>query len=390
MTRRDLVLDAAVAVLVLGLTLAMLEARGLGMPDPGTRGADGLSTLIAAATALPLVVRRLAPFSVYAATSLATLALLALGYGVDIPFGPLFAVYTLAVATTGEGRPVRRVLALGAVVAFVPVALVAIAATGMDIAGLVAPGLLVWGLFFAGAWIAGDRTRLRRERVAELEERAHRAAVEAEQERRVAAAEERLRIARELHDSAGHAINVILVQAGAARLLHERDPDGSRRAIGTIEDVARNTIGEIDRLVRVLRDGESGADPAPVGPTMIDELIEHHRSGGLRVDADLDRPHRQPPPTVARATYRILQEALTNVARHGQGGADVTVRYGDSVVDISVTNPVGPGGSATSGGHGITGMRERASLVGGTLEAGRAGGTFRLHARLPYAEVMVP
>ena len=112
-----------------------------------------------------------------------------------------------------------------------------------------------------------------------------RAEREAERERRLAAAEERTRIARELHDSAGHAINVILVQAGAARLLHDRDPDGSRQAITTIEEVARGTIGEIDGLVRALR--EDAAEQVPADPAAIDELLDHHRAGGLAIATDV-------------------------------------------------------------------------------------------------------
>jgi signal transduction histidine kinase len=125
----------------------------------------------------------------------------------------------------------------------------------------IAPELQL-ALLFAGAWISGDRTRLRGLQVGELRQRARRAELEAERERRLAAAEERTRIARELHDSAGHAITVILVQAGAARLLHARDPAGSQRAISTIEAVARDTIGKIDRLVRALRH-DDGRDPRP-------------------------------------------------------------------------------------------------------------------------------
>lgn len=112
-------------------------------------------------------------------------------------------------------------------------------------------GILSW----AAVWIVGDWIRLRRERIAEYEERALRAEREAERERRLAVAEERTRIARDLHDSAGHAINVILVQAGAARLLSERDPERARQALETIEEVARETLGEIDQLVHALREG---------------------------------------------------------------------------------------------------------------------------------------
>ena len=179
--------------------------------------------------------------------------------------------------------------------------------------------MLVWG----GAWLAGDRTRLRHERMAELEERALRAERDAERERRLAAAEERTRIARDLHDSAGHAINVILVHAGAGRLPAERDPPAAREAFETIEEVARETVGEIDQMVRALRedgtDGE-GVEPPP-GLAALDGLVERHRAAGLAVTARSSGSGDALPPAVDRGAYRILQEALTNAARHGDGSA---------------------------------------------------------------------
>ena len=142
--------------------------------------------------------------------------------------------------------------------------------------------IAVWG----GVWIAGDRARLRGERMAQLEELARRTARDAERERRLAAAEERTRIARELHDAAGHAINVILVQAGAARLLHERDAAGSRAAITTIEEVARDTIGEIDQLVARAARGRRPARPPP-RLAALEELVARHRAAGLDIATEI-------------------------------------------------------------------------------------------------------
>lgn len=143
--------------------------------------------------------------------------------------------------------------------------------------------LLHTGLAWAVAWFAGERTRLRREHIAELEERALRAEREAERERRLAAAEERARIARDLHDSAGHAISVIAVRAGAARLRHDEDPERSRLALEAIEQVARQTVAEIDEIFGTLRDGRSprGAVEAPPGLASLDALVERHTSAGL-------------------------------------------------------------------------------------------------------------
>jgi signal transduction histidine kinase len=223
--------------------------------------------------------------------------------------------------------------------------------------------------------VLGDVVLRRRQRRA-AEER------DIERERRLAAAEERTRIARDLHDSAAHAINVILVQAGAARLLQERDPEAVRAALLTIEDVARETIGEIDVLVRGLREDGAAVEP-PTGLAALDTLVERHRVSGLPVDVHVDGPARTLPKGLDQAAYRILQESLTNAARHGSGGADVRIHHGDDALELTVVNAA-PAPMADGRGHGILGMRERAALLGGSLEARRDGGRFRVHARLPH------
>lgn len=386
MTRKALAVDATVAAVAFGLTMAMLHTRGLGTPDPGTRPDDLLSMLLAMASALPLVARRKAPLVVFAVTGAATLVLLALEYGLDAPFGAVVAAYTAAEAYGGETWPGRRRVVLLGTAGFVVATISSVLATNGFEPGLMVPGLVVWVLVLAGAWVAGERAQLRRARFAELEERARWTEREAERERRVAAAEERTRIARELHDSAGHALNVILVQAGAARLWHQRNPATSQQAIATIEELAESTIGEIDRLVGALRKGAT--DPPPADLAGIDELVQRHRAGGLAVRAEVQGSPDGLPRSVAWASYRILQEALTNAARHGRGSAQVAVRYGRDAVEITVTNPTPAGAKrpASSGGHGIVGMRERALLLGGSLQAGNgSGGKFRVHARLPRA-----
>jgi len=377
-------LDVGVAVLALGMSLAVLAAHGLGVPDPGARRLDGGGVVLAAASALPLAARRLAPVGVYLVAAGASVALLAAGYPLDVPFGCVAAAFFVAAAGGGDRRPARRWAAMLGVWVFVPAAAAGHAAGGRATAVIV-PGLVFWALMFAGAWIGGDRARLRRDRISELEERAVAAGREAARERRLAAAEERTRIARELHDSAGHAINIILVQAGAARLLHRRDPGRSQHAIATIEQVARATIGEIDRLVRALREDTPGL-PEPADPAAaIEELLDQHRTAGLALATSLHGPRAPLPRSVAWATYRILQEALTNAARHGRGSADVAVWFQPDAVEITVTNPAA-GRPAPGGGHGIAGMRERATLLGGTLHTGAGGGTFRLHAKLPHRQ----
>ncbi|MFC0531892.1 sensor histidine kinase [Phytohabitans kaempferiae] len=384
MNRRSTTVDLGIAVLALALSLGVLAADGLGTPDASVRHLDALGVLLTAVTALPLAARRQAPMTVCLVTFAASGLLYWLGYGFDLPLGPGIAIFTLGMAYGGAPRPWRRRLAMQVALAFAPVLGLAYLVRGADVGAILVPELLGVALVAATLWLAGDRARMRRERIDELEEQARRAGREAERERRLAVAEERTRIARELHDSAGHAINVILVQAGAARLLHERDPEGSRRAITAIEDVARGTIGEIDRLVRALRD-DGPVPPAPADPSALADLVERHRAGGLSIAAEIPAPVRALPHGVAWAAYRILQEALTNAARHGQGSADVAVLFARDAVDITVTNPAATVRSI-GGGHGIVGMRERATLLGGTLDAAAEHGTFRLHAHLPHGQ----
>jgi signal transduction histidine kinase len=210
---------------------------------------------------------------------------------------------------------------------------------------------------------------------------------EAEQERRLAVAEERTRIARDLHDSAGHAINVIAVRAGAARLRHDEDPDRSRAALEAIEELARKTVAEIDEIVGTLRDhrSENGEPAAPAGLASLGTLVAQHSAAGLDVTVATSGSPRPLAAAVDVSAYRILQEALTNAARHGTGAADVELAYGDTALQLTISNPLSPNGSPRArGAHGLIGMRERATLLGGRLDSKRTNGAFRLEAELPY------
>lgn len=394
-------IDVVVAAVAFVVSMGVLTSGGFGTPDPGTRGLDATAVVLGALATLPLVARRFAPLAVYLLTALATVTLLYLRYPFELPLGVLIAAYEVATAYSGAGRQ-RRIVAMVAIGAFVPLITLAYWLAGVNVESILS-GLLLWVAIFAGMWIAGDRTRLRRERLAGLEDQARRSVRDTERERRLAVAEERTRIARELHDSAGHAINVILVQAGAARLLQERDPAGSRQAIATIEDVARTTITEIDRLVHALREDDPAVPPTPADPGALAELLSSRRSDGLALTSEVRGEPRPLPRGVAWAAYRILQEALTNAARHGSGTAHAVVEHRPDAIEITVTNPVpesvralasapavssdGPvtGAPHTPGTrHGIIGMRERATLLGGSFEAGADHGTFRLSALLPF------
>ena len=379
-SRNDRLIDTALALAVFAGSLGLLAAGG---PQDGGGDFDALNVLLTALASLPLVVWRRAPLAVFVATAVASTVLRGIAEPAGPPLGPTVAVYLVAFA--GDGSRARTRLTL----AVVGIMLVAhLAATGLRQDAFPGVetlfGVLTWG----GAWLAGDRTRLRRERMAELEERALRAEREAERERLLAAAEERGRIARDLHDSAGHAMNVILVHAGMGRLQSERDPESAREAFATIEEVARETVGEIDQMVRVLREDSSapGEVEPPPGLAALDGLVKRHRAAGLRVTTTISGDRRPLPPGVDRGAYRILQEALTNAARHGDGTAAVELAFGPDVLDVTVANPIGPerNARAAGGGHGVVGMRERAALLGGSLDVGARNGSFQLHARLPF------
>jgi signal transduction histidine kinase len=377
----DLLSDAALAVTVFALSLGLLAVSG---PDRGGGhgGVDAAGVLLTALASLPLIARRRAPLGVFVVTAVASAVLRGIAEIDAPPLGPTVALYFLAAA--GDQSRARTRLTLALVAVLLVAHATAPALTGSAFPGTaIAFGVLVWG----GAWLAGDRARLRHERMAELEQRALRAEREAQRERRLAAAEERTRIARDLHDSAGHAINVILVHAGLGRLRSEHDPS-ARETFETIEDVARQTVADIDQLVAVLREdtSESDVEPPP-GLAALATLTQRHRAAGLDVTTGVHGDRRPLSPSVDRGAYRILQEALTNAARHGDGSVDIDIAFGPRTLDITVTNPIRPDHPArdTRGGHGLIGMRERAALLGGSLDTTVPNGRFRVHARLPIA-----
>jgi signal transduction histidine kinase len=382
--------DAAVAAATLAGSLALLAHGGVDAFRPG-QGMDAshagpwrlelADVALAASSTMPLVAWRRFPLGVFTVTAAAGVLLAGLGGRIDLLLGPTAALYLLAASRTPQAPWMRRTtgIVVGLLVAYLGAAAAAQGA-------FPASELSHTGLAWAVAWFAGERTRLRREQVAELHDRAVRAEREAERERLLAAAQERARIARDLHDSAGHAISVIAVRAGAARLRHGQDPDRALPALEAIEELARQTAEEIDRLVGSLRQrGQaSGAVEAPPALASLDTLVAQHAAAGLEVTLDTAGTPRPLGAAADQAAYRILQEALTNAARHGAGSARIELAFGDAAVELTVTNPVPPAGSPwPGGGHGLIGMRERATLLGGSLDAGRANGVFRVHARIP-------
>jgi signal transduction histidine kinase len=372
--------DAAIAAVALAGSLAQLSHGGIAGAPTGPGELDWASGVLAACSTVPLLAWRRAPRAVFALAASATVLLAGLGYPIALPLGPTAALYLLA-ASRDEEAPWTRRSTAGVVALFAAYLLAAAAGDG----GFPGSELLHTGLAWAVAWFAGERTRLRREHLAELRERALRAERDGERERRLAAAEERARIARDLHDAAGHAINVIAVRAGTARM--RQDPTRSQAALEAIEELARKTVAEIDQIVGTLRDRDSatGAVDSPPGLASLDTLLARHAATGLDVSLASAGDRRRLESAVDQAAYRILQEALTNAARHGTGEARVELAFGEAALELAISNPApGRGALRSNGGHGLIGMRERATLLGGRLDVERTDGVFRVRARLPY------
>jgi signal transduction histidine kinase len=355
--------DVLLAVIAFAAQLALLSRHGGPGLVPGDDHAlDAGGVLLAAASTLPLAFWRSNVLAVFVLTTLASCTLNLLHYPPGPPVGATAALFLFA----ATGGMLRRALALVTVLLAAHVASAGIAERSFPTLPLVF-GIVVWTL----AVFVGDRVRLRLERRAALEQRAR--------------ADERTRIARDLHDSVGHAINVILVQAGAARLLRERDPERSEAALETIEDVARQTISEIDALVRALRDDDEnrGVETQP-GLAALDTLLSRHRLTGLDVTVHHEGNPQPLPRRVDQAAYRILQEALTNAARYGTGHAEIDLRSSTEELELTVRNPVSDPAAGSAGhGHGLTGMRERAELLSGSLTTGLDDGSFVVRASLP-------
>jgi signal transduction histidine kinase len=370
--------DAVVAAGAFGLTVAMLaHASG------GTRTVDALGVALAAIACLPLLAHRRWPLGVFVVCTVASATIEGVGYTLGLPFGPTVALFYLA---ADRRTPERLRQIAGTVVALgaIHVGVAAASAAGFPTIPILG-AIIVWG----GAWIVADQLRQRQQRLADLRERAERAERDTARERRLAVAEERNRIARDLHDSAAHAINVILVQAGGARLLQDRDPGAVSTALSTIEDVARETIAEIDHLIHGLRTtSEDNQVEPPTGLASVPALVERHHAAGVTVETQVDGSPRVLARGPDQAAYRILQESLTNAARHGTGPVEVRIAYGRRQLELTISNATTANGNGNGDprtpGYGILGMRERAALLGGNLHADVHDGVFRVTAHLPY------
>ncbi len=237
-------------------------------------------------------------------------------------------------------------------------------------------------------WAAALSARiLRQQRATALDRRAA-ADRERAQLTRLAVAEERATIARELHDIVAHSLSVIILQANGGAYALDHDPGQTRKALRTISATGGDALEEIRQLVQILRsDGDNGVDRDPASLGRVAAVVERARAGGLAVDLVQDGTPPEMTGGVALAVYRIVQESLTNTLKHAgpASSATVRVRYTPRAIDVEVTD-TGVGGSPATGGHGLVGMRERALLYGGTFDAGPLlSGGWRVRARIPSA-----
>ncbi len=390
---QDVVLALFVAVMQVQGTVARVAAEGA--PRPLTDfGNLGYALLVV--SGLVVTVRRRWPVPVFVIAALASLVY----YGLDFPDGPgwlgLFvALYTLA--AYGDGR--RSLVIAGVGTGVLAIGWLFAAA---DIEPRAAIG---WVFFRIGASVMsaalGESVRSRRVIAAEAQERAELAERTREEEARARVDAERLRIAREVHDTVAHAIAIINVQAGVTAHVLDKRPERAREALQAIEQTSSRALREMRTILGVLRDDNDGRAPRP-GLEQIDELTAKASDAGLDVTLEASSPATPLPSAVGSAAYRILQESITNVIRHvGPTRVTVALNPGIDVLEIRVTDegrrtgsgdnsadrPSGNGtDTSAKAGRGILGMRERVQVLGGELDAKPTpGGGFEVTARLPLA-----
>ena len=358
----------AVALGALGINSALGGHQSTGRSAP---------VALALVATLPIALRRVYPRRVFVIV-VAAAVIAAVAYDSYWPAGAVVAFYTVAAHLER-----RESLIFGGT---------ALVALGLSIASVGSGGwqstlTLLRLAPFVAAWILGDNLRTRRAYLRALEERAAQLEREQETNARRAAAEEQARIAREVHDIVAHNLSVIVVQSTAADAVFDSQPAEAHRAVRTIEATARRALDELRRVLGVVRAEEKAADLAPQpGLAAIEALADNVRAAGLEVGIDVRGSPSGLPPAFELSVYRIVQEALTNTLRHADARhATVSLGFDPDELTVEIVDD----GVATPGngdGRGLVGMRERAAVFGGTVDAGPVdGGGFRVAARLPLS-----
>ena len=341
-------------------------------------GAAGIALVAASAIALSL--RRLTPIGAYALSVLFVCAFLGTGH----PPGPIFVAPFLGLVAVIAAERRRD---------WISAAIAGVAA--LSLAHGIGSGWPYSVAIFAAVWLiaaaaVGAGVGARRRFTREVQARMQLAERSREEEARRRMAEERLQIAREMHDVVGHSLAVISLQAGVADHLLETRPDEVRRAITAIRTVSKEALADLRVELALLRgNGSPSAERAPA-PTLhqLSDLVSRMREAGLAVELDAAANDRRVPDIVAAAAYRIVQESLTNVVRHAGPAvhARVRVRETKNALEVEVVDDGTSAAGSTDDGDGVTGMRERAIALGGEFSAGsRPGGGFRVWASLPWS-----
>jgi signal transduction histidine kinase len=362
--RHPLAADAALAALVLVASAAALGSRG-------SAAAWGFTVALPA----PLVWRRRAPWAMFLLTAAIAFAQWVARVETVADLALVVALYTVAVH-----EPRRRILAAAGVVEVgVVLATVRWASEAPHY-----PFLFLTAMAIA-ATALGLNVRTRRRYLASLEERAAQLERERDQQGRLAAAAERSRIAREMHDIVAHNLSVMVALADGAGFVARSDPERSAGAMEEVSRTGRHALGEMRRLLGVLRDGD-GADRAPQpGLGELDALLERVRAAGLPVVLETSGSPDGLGPGAGLTVYRVVQEALTNTLKHAGEDARATVRlrFDAGGVEVEVADDGRGAAPAAGAGQGLAGMRQRAAVHGGAVEAGPGrGGGWRVHARL--------
>jgi len=373
--------------LVDGVLAAALLLTGVG---PLTKG-NLLFVPVALGLAVPVVFRRANPIGSYATAVVAGGIQVALGIRpVPTDLAILILLYTLAAYCS------RRVSVWGLAVCLVGSAIAVIRWSDLNVPDVLGK-IVVETVVFAGpallAWVLGDSMRYRRAYYANLEDRAARLERERDAQARVAAVAERARIARELHDVIAHNVSVMVVQADGASYALATDPGRAKEALAAISATGRQALAEMRRMLGVLRreeDGPSEARAPQPGIGELGELLDQARMAGLPVSFTVEGVPQPLPSGVALAAYRIVQESLTNTRKHAGpvASAAVVLRYSGDALVLAISDD-GRGTAAPDGaGHGMTGMRERVAMYGGSVAAGpRPAGGFEVVATLPLTPV---
>jgi signal transduction histidine kinase len=370
------------SLLALFLTFISVGSVFVGSRHGGHVRVDALDAILVPLTTLPLALRRYRPLAVLAITASAEALSLILTSQAQFPVGVLVALYTVA------SRCERPVSIRAAEWAALPIIAGVIVNNGPH-PGRVIPELAV----FAIAWVLGDNIRTRRAYLAELEARAARLEREREERDERAVADERTRIARELHDVIAHNVSVMVVQASAGEEVFDTDPRRARESLAAVASTGRAALTELRRLLGVIR-SEEERDEGPAyapqpGLEYLDELVRQVRETGLTVAVSVLGEPRRLPEGVGLCAYRIVQEALTNTLKHADASrAEVSVRYVADALELQVLDDgrASPRNGEGSG-HGLIGMRERVALFGGDLSARpRSGRGYEVRARIPLED----